>query len=529
MLTKAAICVMLLIGALVSVPVSAQPASQNQDPTTKPRKVKDEPKKAFKQWLVEVEPILTQAEKDAWPKLQTDEEREQFIDTIWHNRDPDPDTEENEFRDQYFERLAYVNEHFASGTPGYKTDRGRVYLRFGKPDDVESHPAGGPYQRESWEGGGSTSTYPFERWFYRNLPGRAGATVEFVDPTGTGEYRLARNPFEKEAMLTVSGTSTMNGRSQADVLQAANGWGNPFSSRAEDGPFDWMELRKILDSPPPAPKGNDPFATGVHTPRIEDNALDFEVSFGFFRLDDNRVITTVTVQTDNRDLSFQDSGGVQVASVNIFGRIINVVGRRVGFFEDVVSTTATPEELISAKQRKAAYQKTVVLSAGNYKADLLVRDTKSGATGFRQIGFKVPRFGVELSASSLILASVLQQTSDVSSQFRIGDNKVIPNLARSYHRGSPVGVYMQVYNATIDQTTLKPSVDVEYVLLKDGQEIGKQIEDWHGNSDMGQRLTLARLLDSRSLNPGEYSIEVRVRDHVSGQKLIQSAKFTIVP
>jgi hypothetical protein len=124
MLTKAAICVTLLIGALVSVPVSAQPSSQSQDPTTKSRKVKDEPKKAFKQWLMEVEPILTQAEKDAWPKLHTDEEREQFIATVWRDRDPDPDTEENEFRDQYFERFAYVNEHFASGIQ----DRSWPYL-----------------------------------------------------------------------------------------------------------------------------------------------------------------------------------------------------------------------------------------------------------------------------------------------------------------------------------------------------------------------------------------------------------------
>ena len=112
--------------------------------------------------------------------------------------------------------------------------------------------------------------------------------------------------------------------------------------------------------------------------------------------------------------------------------------------------------------------------------------------------------------------------------FTIGNVKVIPNVSGSFHRGSPIGVYMQIYNAGIDQTTLKPSVDVEYALLKDGKEIGKQMEDWRGNTDSGQRLTLARLVDSRALAPGEYSIEVRVKDRVSGQSLVQSQKFSIV-
>jgi len=130
----------------------------------------------------------------------------------------------------------------------------------------------------------------------------------------------------------------------------------------------------------------------------------------------------------------------------------------------------------------------------------------------------------------LVLASVLEQVSDIpaSRQFVIGDKKVIPNLTATYHRGAPIGIYMQIYNAGVDQTTLRPSVDVDYVLMKDSKELSKTVEDWRGNSDAGQRLTLARLLNSSGLNPGDYSIEVRVRDRVSGQSLVQSAQFTIV-
>jgi hypothetical protein len=63
---------------------------------------------------------------------------------------------------------------------------------------------GGQYDRPSYEGGGSTSTYPFETWFYRYIAGvGSGVEIEFVDPTGSGEYRIARNPDEKDAMLNI--------------------------------------------------------------------------------------------------------------------------------------------------------------------------------------------------------------------------------------------------------------------------------------------------------------------------------------
>jgi hypothetical protein len=128
-----------------------------------------------------------------------------------------------------------------------------------------------------------------------------------------------------------------------------------------------------------------------------------------------------------------------------------------------------------------------------------------------------------------VLATKLENLSDQPAvgQFVIGQTKVIPNVSGIYHRGAPVGVFMQVYNAGIDQTTLRPAIDVEYLLLKDGKEVGKSAEDWRGHSDAGQRLTLARLIDTRSLTPGEYELQIRIRDHVTGQQLTPSAKFTI--
>ena len=137
----------------------------------------------------------------------------------------------------------------------------------------------------------------------------------------------------------------------------------------------------------------------------------------------------------------------------------------------------------------------------------------------------------QLQISSIVLAAKLESLKDEigGHQFTIGRNKVVPNISGVYRRGAPVGVYLQVYNAGIDQTTLRPSVDVEYLLLKDGKEISKQTEDWVGMSETGARLTLARLIDSAGLTPGEYEIQIRIRDHVTGQTLSPSTKFTVVP
>jgi GWxTD domain-containing protein len=526
----------LLTFAFAVSPVSAQKPKPDQDPSEKPRNVKPELKKAYKDWLdKDVAYIITDEERKAFRKLATDDEREHFIEEFWRRRDPDPDTDENEFREEYYERIAYANEHFASGIPGWKTDRGRIYIMYGKADEVESHPSGGAYQRESYEGGGSTSTFPFEKWFYRYIPGvGSGVEIEFVDPTGSGEYRIARNPDEKDALLLIPNAGltmaeSMGLSSKSERVSNMLGIGNPNYQREQDSPFSRLQLIADLSRPPQI-KYND-LASAVNTPIVEDNPLNFDVRVDFFRQSDERVITAFTIQTENGNLVFQDSGGVLQAQLNIFGKITHVSGRRAGIFEDPVITRATAEELAEAKERKSAYQKAVALAPGNYKLDVIVRDIASGATGVRHINVPVPKYDpTKLSTSTLILASKLEGLGDQPAvgMFTIGTVKVIPNVSGVYHRGTPIGIYMQIYNAGIDQTTLRPSVDVEYALLKDGKEVGKQTEDWRGSSDSGQRLTLARLLDSRGLNPGDYAVEVRVRDRVSGQSLVQSAKFSLL-
>lgn len=521
-----------------SVPVSAQRDKEqpNQDPTSRPRNVKPELKEAYKRWLDQDVPyIITKEERRAFMALQTDEERENFIENFWRRRDPNPDTEENEFREEYYERIAYANERFTSGIPGWRTDRGRIYIAWGKPDSIESRPSGGAYDRPSYEGGGTTTTYPFEIWFYRHLDGVGdGVEIEFVDPTGTGEYRIARNANEKDAMLYVPGagltlSESLGLSSKVDRIGGFNI--NNQYMREQDMPFRRLEIINNLSRPPAVKYGDLQSMVGGDSGVLDNNPLNFDLRVDFFRQSEERVVVTFTVQTPNRELQFENEGGLETAKLNIFGRITAVSGKRSGIFEDAVTTYATQEELATMRDRKSVYQKAYTLTPGTYKVDVVVRDVATGNRGIINQGFTVPRYDDKsLSTSTLVLASTLRPTEerDIGAMFVIGNAKVVPNIEGVYKKGQDVGVYMQVYNAGIDQTTLRPAVDVEYVLTKNGKEVLRQPENWEGLSDSGQRLTLARLLPTAFLDTGDYEIKVLTKDKVSQQVVENKGKFRIV-
>ncbi len=524
-----------IVGFCVTANLAQKPTeTPTDDISGKVRKVGKENTEVYKKWLNNDVPyLITDAEKKAFKALKTDEERENFIETFWRRRDPNPDTEENEYREEYYERIAYANEHYASGIPGWRTDRGRIYITFGKPDGIESHPSGGNYDRPSYEGGGSTTTYPFETWFYRHLDNVGeGVEIEFVDPTGTGEYRIATNPDEKDALATVPGAGLklneqLGLSNKGDRNQGS--FGNNYQ-REQDSPFRRLEINTALQRPPQVKYG-DLQAELTGSPVIDNNPLDFDMRVDYFRQADDRVIAAFTIQTSNKELQFDSDSGLPTATMNIFGRITAVSGKRSGIFEDSVTTNATVEELAEAKERKSIYQKTYALQPGTYKVDVVVRDVKSGNKGIISKGFTVPKYDdKKLSTSTMVLASKLRSTTegDIGGMFVIGNAKVVPNLSGVYKKGQEVGVYLQVYNAQIDQTTLRPAVDVEYILTKDGKPVLEpQKEDWSGLSDAGQRLTLARLLPTDKLAAGNYELKIKIKDHVSSQVLENSEKFTI--
>jgi GWxTD domain-containing protein len=507
----------------------------------KPKQSKESMSSPYKRWLDEdVRWIITPEEEKTFKSLKTDDERQQFIEQFWLRRDPDPDTDENEYREEYYQRIAYSNEHFTSGIPGWKTDRGRIYIMFGKPDQKESHPSGGSYERPAWEGGGRTSTFPFEIWWYRYIEGvGSDVEIEFVDPTGSGEYRIARSPDEKDALLYVPNAGLtlaeeLGLADKADRVAFGNRGGPLFGQRAKDNQFDKLDTLAKLQRPPRV-KFNDlaGLANESDLPKITFDPLPVQLYPVFLRVTENSVITSFTIQMENKDLVFKDVGGIQQAAANIYARITSVSGRRAGLFEDVVTLQYPAEQLQEGLKSRAAYQKNLVLAPGTYKIDLVVRDTRSGKTGIIRQGFVVPKYPEgELGASSLVLASKLEPLNGriPTGMFVYGSMKVIPNASVEFKPDQTLGVYMQVYNVTIDQATLKPSLDVEYVISQKDKEVMRLKEDGKNSLSQlnSQQVTLARLVALKDLKPGVYDLAVTVTDHVAGKAITRKDVFQIV-
>ncbi len=178
----------------------AKPISEREK-KKRAERLKGELETPYRKWLNEdVSYIITDEERAAFKQLQSDDQREQFIENFWLRRDPTPDTIENEFKEEHYRRIAYANDNYASGIPGWKTDRGRIYITYGPPDEIEDHSSGGFYERPPEEGGGETSTYPFQQWRYRYIEGvGSNIIIEFVDPTMSGEFHMTMDPSEKDA------------------------------------------------------------------------------------------------------------------------------------------------------------------------------------------------------------------------------------------------------------------------------------------------------------------------------------------
>jgi len=505
--------------------------------------LKQELSKTYKKWLDEdVRWIITDEERTAFKQLSNDEERDQFIEQFWLRRDPTPDTVENEYKEEHYRRIAYANEHFAAGVAGWRTDRGRMYIMYGPADSVESHPSGGSYQRPVEEGGGSTSTYPFEIWNYRYLEGIGqNINIEFVDPCMCGEYHMTMDRSEKDALLHVPGAGLttfeeMGQSYKADRFRNLEPLGmGPFTQNDQNKQFDRLQQFAALNKPP-AIKFKDLEEVVSH--KLSYNLLPFDVITDFVKVTSDTALVPITIQVKNKDITFVAKDGVQTGVVNIFGRLTTLTGRIAQTFEDTV-TVQTPTDLLPKELEKpSVYWKALPLRAGRYRLDVVLKDVNGDRVGSWSRGIMVPEFGDErLAVSSLILADDMEKvaTRNVGTgNFVIGDTRVRPRVPdagkpASFKRNQRVNLWMQVYNLAFDEQTHKPSATVEYEItnLASHKSIVHAVESTQQMGNVGDQFTLLKSLPLAAVEPGLYQVTIKVDDKVSKQSIAPTATFMV--
>jgi GWxTD domain-containing protein len=539
-----------------------QPAAQAKpdavDPLKRPtnekqkkkneRALKQELSRPYKKWLEEdVVWIITDEERAAFKQLSNDEERDNFIEAFWQRRDPTPDTEENEYKEEHYQRIAYANEHFAAGIPGWKTDRGRMYIVFGKPDEIDSHPSGGTYERPMEEGGGETSTFPFEDWRYRYIEGIGQEVImEFVDTCMCGDYHMTLDRSEKDALLMTpnAGLTLYEQMGMANKSQRFQGSGlerlgmGPESATLQTKEFDRLEQFAKLQAAPKVKFAD--LEEEVNSKMIL-NPMPFDVRTDFVKVTSDTVLVPIAIQLKNRDITFVNKDGIQRGTVNIFARLTTLTGKVVQTFEDPVQVDVPAELLPRTAENSSIYTKAVPLRPGLYKLYVAVKDVNGDRKGVWSRSIKVPEFSDDkLSTSTLVVADVMEPvpTKDIGTgMFVIGTTKVRPRVAPA--DGKPalfkrdkdpkLNFWMQVYNLGVDEKTHKPSATFEYDItnLATNRQVVQKTETTDTMGNVGEQVTLQKSIVAANLPPGTYKIEIKVNDNVSKQTVNPSALFAV--
>ncbi len=532
---------------------TAPPAPAKRDTVAKPLTAKQQKAKEaqlrkeletpYKKWLDEdVVYIISDEEKKAFHQLNTDEEREQFVEHFWLRRDPTPDTEENEFKEEHYRRIAYANEHFASGLPGWRLDRGRIYIQYGPPDEIESHSSGGSYERPISEGGGETETFPFEQWRYRYIDGVGqNIILEFVDKTMSGEYRLTMDPSEKDALLNVPNAGLTLYEQQGlttktDRFNRTDGThlGVPDQYMNQSmNEFNRMEQFFKMQAPPVV-KFKD--LEAEVSSRITYNRLPMQVRMDYVRVTDSTVLVNITMQFENHDLEFTQKEGVAKAIINVFGRVTSMTRRPITTFEPTLETDAPPDMLESFKNQRQIYQQSVPLPPGRYHLNIVAKDIASGNVNVYEQALDVPHFNEDrLSSSSLILADTIEKLPTKSiggGMFAIGDMKVRPRIGDTFKTDEKMGVYVQFYNFALsaEDKTNKPDGSIRYMINKFGStdNVIDVTEDLSAiQYAAANQVTVQKLLPLKSLGPGVYVLKVKATDRRANQTVQQEEKFIV--
>jgi len=517
-----------MLAVFLALLLSFGPAQQSQSKQAEDR--------SYKKWIdQEVVYIITPDELAVFRALTSDDERQQFVEQFWARRDTDSATSINEFKEEHYRRIAYVNDHFSTGMPGWKSDRGRVYIIQGPPDSVEGHGAGETYYRPRSEGGGNTTTFAFEIWNYRHLEGiGSNIDVEFVDKSMSGHYTLAMDEMEKDMLTNVPslGLTWSEERKGGDKSErlGTRYFASETARRAADAmrtismdqaPFQRLQRLAKLQRPP-AIKYKD--LEHIVSTQVHYNQLPFQLRIDSIKATETDYLVPVTFYFDRALLGYRRSGPILGAQLNVYGRIENMNRATVYAFDDDVNAYFNDEEMKSGGKR-SVYQRNVPLKPGRYKLTAVIKDSVSGKLGTLERGIVVG------GDSGVILADRIFPTTEgefITDPFVLGTVKVYPNASNTFSRGNLLGFYFEIYNAAVDAQTSIPHVDVSLQLWRDGKEVQTPFRDLRDRiHTYGDRLFVASLMNTDPLEPGSYKLQFQIRDRINNKEISRSANFVL--
>ena len=449
-----------------------------------------------KQWLEEVVVyIITAAEKDVFLSLPTERERGEFIEGFWRKRDPDPKTPENEFKNEYYRRIALANKFFGtSGIEGWRTDRGKIFILLGPPDEIQRDftPSGSAYY--GFRG-------PRETWNYWGLPNpRLPYNMEFVfiDRMETGHYVLNRG-----LQFTEGGSSSLDINSlhlQFDYLE--------YLTEAMKNPFEALDDLK-----------------GIITTQVTYDHIPFSAHLYTFKGKTGEAYLPLIMEIPYSGVTPKNMGETLQISLNLLVNVSNRLGQVVSERSKDVELTCIPREYQARRESMIQVQVPLHLGPDDYKIHLLVLDNVSGKIGTLHQDLSVAPFHAErLILSDVILTSGIEMGSPKSLSPEEGPDL---KVAHSFRAGDEMTVFFEVYNLGLDSVTGRNEFEVEIQFLQDGKLVaGAPFPPGEATEERDCRVQTSMRL--KNFQPGEYMLRVKVKDSITEREATRETRFLVI-
>ena len=515
---KSVIGILALVVAVGS-PATSAPQKGRYDNLTE--------EEAAKVWIEEIaQYIATKQEKEIYKSLTTSEERVRFIDTFWAKRDPTPETPENEYKLEHYRRLAYANTFFSAGRPGWRTDRGRIYILLGPPSQVDSDPMGRLAHQ-----------FPTEVWTYSQPPHPLlppNLEIAFVDRRSIGDYEITFNLLadsdstrRTEALMNEDFLDTL---AKAEVR--AMNFGRPGTVRSlADGLAPELErlneLAAIAQVPEQAIR---PLRETVTTDFSFDAAsLDVTPRVEFFRASDGQMAIPVNVDLAYSNFAYVEKGDFYESRFEILGRIVDGNGNSVDEYvrEELF---ALPKDQITVLQHQSVlYQLVLYAPPGEYRLQLAVRD-KNQKIRMTESELSVPAMGDALDLSTVLLAEQILELDNPTipgkkDPFTFGKYKVLPSQDGSFAPGKSLQVYFEVYNLGLDEEG-KTRVKLEYTFRREGR-LFRNVAPTYPFPDSRPNRSIMSAIPLKDFTPASYSVTVTLTDEVTGAAVTRQVPFTV--
>jgi GWxTD domain-containing protein len=480
----------------------------------------------YKKWLTEdVVYIITQPEKELFLSLKTDEQRNSFIDDFWRRRDTVPETVKNEFKEEHYSRIKYANEKLADDTPreGWRTERGRIHILLGKPDDI--------YNKVS-----SNILYPIQVWDYRNvkMPGfPSSLRLMFFKRFGVGEFRLYNPIFDGlQSILTPANQRFANNPNllphiDVEIRQAAYSIAPGYSPQTSQDVISELMLPSRIITP--LAKRN---LKEVVKAKVTYVTMPIDVLHSYWKNDDTTSYLDYVIEVPPKYLTFKEIEDKFVARLDIYGSILSK-DQIVAEISKEVNIELTKMELDNCKDYYFNFLDRKLLIPGEYQLKLFIRNYISNEIGRTEESFIIPPISRDkLNLSSVVWAYKLEEAAggklSEGRPFIFGKSVIYPKVDGTFTAGQSFFVYYEIYYPAHIESSINPSLDITYSLIKEGV-ITKTDKDYLSSVSLktGNSIPILKTFSTVGLEPGEYTLRVEAKDKNLAMYVSGEADFTL--